>query len=38
MQALVHNLWQTKRLLDAKDSEWNWTEILRAEIREPQFG
>lgn len=32
LQALVHNLWQTVRLLNARASEWTWAGTLRAEI------
>jgi len=32
LQALVHNLWQTIRMLTKTKQEWNWTEILRAEV------
>ena len=31
LQALVHNLWQTKRLLSKKPEVWSWVGILRAE-------
>ena len=31
LQALVHNLWQTVRLMTARNKPWSWTEILRAE-------
>jgi transposase len=33
LQALVHNMRQTVRLLAAKKREWSWQEILRAESR-----
>ena len=36
LHALVHNLWQTVRLLNAKTPGWNWTEILRAGRCKPQ--
>jgi transposase len=31
LQALVHNVWQTLRLLRAKGEVWSWAGILRAE-------
>jgi transposase len=31
LQALVHNVWQTLRLMRAKNVDWSWAGILRAE-------
>jgi transposase len=36
LQALVHNLWQTVRLMTARGRPWNWAETLRAERRAPR--